>query len=356
MKIYGITIDYANPSPAQIYVSPYSDYKIGLDIKRNGTSLSAFTVKLGDQTLAPDETKTAQYTTFTRKSGAPGTNEYVISATGVSEKLKVKEIVTDSTVFYTDLQAPEGTATQEWVQDYVSTATSNKVTGAGVGQAPVVRAITAIYETPWATLSSNADANTFYVVLPDPVSTRVKYTAASGLPDWEGDIVGELTNSSIPNKSNIAEVEIGTHVTSIGANAFSWCSGLTSVTIPDSVTSIGGLAFFNCSGLTSVTIPDSVTSIGEEAFESCSSLTSVTIGNGVTSIGAGAFYSCGLASVTIPASVTTIGSVAFATCYNLTNVTFAGKTRAQVQGMTDYSWSLDSGCVIHCTDGDITIT
>jgi len=46
-------------------------------------------------------------------------------------------------------------------------------------------------------------------------TTVVKYTAASGLPDWEGDIVGELTISSIPNKSNIAEVEIGSHVTSI---------------------------------------------------------------------------------------------------------------------------------------------
>ena len=51
-------------------------------------------------------------------------------------------------------------------------------------------------------------------------------------------------------------------VTSIGDNAFCYCSGLTSVTIPNSVTSIGGAAFCYCSGLTSVTIPNSVTSIG----------------------------------------------------------------------------------------------
>ena len=41
-------------------------------------------------------------------------------------------------------------------------------------------------------------------------------------------------------------------VTSIGYNAFRFCSGLTSLTIPESVTSIGYYAFSYCSGLTSV--------------------------------------------------------------------------------------------------------
>ena len=56
-----------------------------------------------------------------------------------------------------------------------------------------------------------------------------------------------------------------------------------------SVTSIGDEAFIWCSGLTSVTIPNSVTSIGMDAFEFCSGLTSVTIGKSVTSIGGGGF-------------------------------------------------------------------
>ena len=46
---------------------------------------------------------------------------------------------------------------------------------------------------------------------------------------------------------------------------------------------------------------------------------------------------------------------AFSHCGLLTSVTFSGKDKATVIGMANYSWDLRSGCVIHCTDGDITI-
>ena len=138
------------------------------------------------------------------------------------------------------------------------------------------------------------------------------------------------------------KINIKEGTTGITDNAFSGCSGLTSITIPNSVTSIGYDAFYGCSGLTSVTIPNSVTSIGESAFENCSGLTSVTIGmknmgrffsrnsslktvtilDGVESIGEDAFYGCsGLTSVTIPNSVTGIGYRAFYGCSGLTSLT-----------------------------------
>lgn len=140
--------------------------------------------------------------------------------------------------------------------------------------------------------------------------TRVKYTAASGITPREQtfDIEGELTKSSIPNKSNVEKVDIGNTVTSIGDSEFYNCSGLTSVSIPNSVTSIGEQAFAYCTALTNVTIAigNGVTSIGYGVFQSCTGLTSVTIGNGVTSIEQGAFQYCtGLTRMDFPGKSTT---------------------------------------------------
>ena len=118
--------------------------------------------------------------------------------------------------------------------------------------------------------------------------------------------------------SSVKQLIIGDGVTTIGKEAFSFCSYLTSITIPNSVTEIGTSAFSSCASLTSITIPNSITTIEEWAFYFCSSLTSVTIPNSVTTIGERAFSFCSsLTSVTLPNSVTTIGKEAFMQCiYN----------------------------------------
>ena len=79
--------------------------------------------------------------------------------------------------------------------------------------------------------------------------------------------VGHDKNLTVPEAIN------GYMLTSIGMEAFAYCTSLTQVTIPDSVTSIGDSAFSGCTTLTKVTIPDSVTSIGGWAFNNCMSLT-----------------------------------------------------------------------------------
>ena len=183
-------------------------------------------------------------------------------------------------------------------------------------------------------------------------------------------------------KGRSSVVAIPDNVTRIGADAFSGCTGLTSVTIPDSVTSIGNSAFSGCKGLTSITIPDSVTSIGNWAFRYCEKLqdiyitdiaawcnisgldnlmdygssnkklyinnelaTSITIPDSVTSIGHRAFCGCsGLTSVTIPDSVTSIGYDAF---YNTAwynnqpdGLVYAGKVAYKYKGTAPWCTSI----------------
>lgn len=116
-------------------------------------------------------------------------------------------------------------------------------------------------------------------------------------------------NTSIPNS-----------ITTIGKNAFAFCSGLTNIDIPNSVTSIEERAFDFCTGLTSVSIPNSVVTIGYGAFQSCSEITSLTIPNSVVSIGGRAFTGLKITSLTIPSSVTSIGEHAFINCTKLNSI------------------------------------
>ena len=120
----------------------------------------------------------------------------------------------------------------------------------------------------------------------------------------------------------IKTLTIGDKVTALPDNAFSGCTGLTSVVFnAEKCNSVGSQVFpasidsftfgenvqiipaYCCQGLTnliSVTIPNSVTSIGVSAFSGCSGFTSVTIPNSVTSIGNYAFDNCsGLKSFTV---------------------------------------------------------
>jgi hypothetical protein len=142
---------------------------------------------------------------------------------------------------------------------------------------------------------------------------------------------GKLGNYIIPNS-----------VTSIGSNAFAYCTNLTYVTIPNSITNVGTYAFLYCTGLTNITIPDSVLGLGPGAFHGCTSLLDVTIPSSFTAIASNAFSTCdSLTNVTIPNSVTSIESYAFANCPSLTNVVIPSSVAYLGEGAFSYDYGLE---------------
>lgn len=124
MKIYTNTFDLARISPHRFWVAPYSDFKFGVKIVKNGESVAnTFTVKAGATTLTPDETTVDGFKTYTVKSDDTGFVEYTIEVANVAEKLKLLQIVTDSTVFEvggSGGDVPADVATQSWVESQIS--------------------------------------------------------------------------------------------------------------------------------------------------------------------------------------------------------------------------------------------
>ena len=142
------------------------------------------------------------------------------------------------------------------------------------------------------TASASFDYRGIFYNITSSTDLRVEVTSGGSSGKYSGKVIIPATVSY--NGKTYS-------VTSIGGEAFKYCSSLTSITIPSSVTSIEFQAFLGCSSLTStsITIPENVTSIGSSAFYGCSGLTTITIPENVTSIGSGAFEGCSsLTSIT----------------------------------------------------------
>ena len=177
------------------------------------------------------------------------------------------------------------------------------------------------------------------------------YENGVGAITFNGDVTS-IGEDAFYYCSTLTSIVIPHTVTSIGEGAFRCCEALKSITIPDSVIEIGygafstcrtlasvsigknvsaieNLTFSECFRLTSIVIPDSVTKIGGYAFDYCTRLAEVTLGKSVASIGDSAFSSCSaLQNIVIPDSVTSIGAYAFSTCSKLESVTFGKSVKS----------------------------
>ena len=155
--------------------------------------------------------------------------------------------------------------------------------------------------------------------------------------------------------TGITSIDIPENILYIYWGAFSSCDNLASINLPSTLKLIDWQAFSYCNSLTSITIPASVTSIGDQAFMACGKLESIvidsenpfydsrdncnaiintgtntliqgcknsTIPADVTAIGPSAFQQTQIANLNIPESVNSIGTNAFAWCSLLKTVTF----------------------------------
>ena len=66
-------------------------------------------------------------------------------------------------------------------------------------------------------------------------------------------------------------------LTTIGDDAFMFCTGLTAIKLPSHLETIGKQAFYYCSALRTVYIPQSATEVGKGAFQFCYAMESITI-------------------------------------------------------------------------------
>lgn len=136
-----------------------------------------------------------------------------------------------------------------------------------------------------------------------------------------------IDNYAFKECKALSSIELSPNVTTIGQYAFSE-SAIESITIKSKVTSIDVYAFYKCNLLKTVVFENGTDdmTIGAYAFSECSGIASITLPNTLVEVGRYAFYKSGIKSITFPGSVTSVEEYAFSECPGLETVVFENGT------------------------------
>ena len=186
------------------------------------------------------------------------------------------------------------TVTQNWV--ITATNPTTRSVSMDILRESVIVAELACYETPTApnwTIGDYAFSgfkNLQSVYLPPKKTVSIGAYAFEGCENlWSVsamDYMIEIGERAFA-ETGISCSEIGTNATASGGNigfmAFYGCKNITDLTI-DRVSTIGADAFAFCSGMSSLTLGYGVYTIGNRAFNKCDNLREIHIGENVSSI------------------------------------------------------------------------
>lgn len=110
-------------------------------------------------------------------------------------------------------------------------------------------------------------------------NNTIKYTVSNNKKTFprntEPSVFGAILKSNTYDE--YGTLTFDDEVTSIGENAFAYCTNLTNIDIPETTTIIGHGAFANCTSLSEILLPESVEAIGQKAFYNCEKLDTILI-------------------------------------------------------------------------------
>ena len=157
--------------------------------------------------------------------------------------------------------------------------------------------------------------------------TSFKFKEGVNSPTYDNDLT--IIGIAAFRGSGISKIVLSNAITTIGANAFSNCTGLTDFSFASSPTDlklIDNYAFYGCTGITAFTVPASVTTIGNYCFQySAIQTINFEAGAQLQKTGTGCFSDCA-DLVTIgqfPSTFTMIGTYTFRGCQSLTTLDFS---------------------------------